>query len=47
MSEMISKGWEKMGLLRNFNMEFQLQAMEINTITLLFSITFNLERKHQ
>ncbi len=28
-------------------MEFQLQAMEINTTTPLFSITFNLERKHQ
>jgi hypothetical protein len=47
MSEMISKSWEKMGLLRSFNMEFQLQAMEINTTTPLFSITFNLERKHQ
>jgi hypothetical protein len=29
MSEMISKGWEKMGLLRSFN-------MEVNTTTPLF-----------
>ncbi len=44
---MISKGWEKMGLLRSFNMEFQLQAMEVNTTIALFSITFNSEPKHQ
>jgi len=28
-------------------MEFQLKAMEVNTTTPLFSITFNLEPKHQ
>ncbi len=42
MSEMIFKGWEKMGLLKSFNMEFQFQAMDINTSTLLFLVTFNL-----
>jgi hypothetical protein len=47
MSKIISECWEKMGLLRSFNMEFQLQAMEVNTATPLFSITFNLKRKHQ
>jgi hypothetical protein len=47
MNEMIFKGWEKMGLLRSFNMEFQLQAMEINTSTPLFLVTFNSKPKHQ
>jgi hypothetical protein len=47
MSKMIFESWEKMGLLRSFNMEFQLQAMEVNTTTPLFSITFNSEPKHQ
>ncbi len=40
-NEMICKGWEKIGLLRSFNMQFQLEAMEVNAITPLFLATFN------
>ncbi len=39
------KGWEKIGLLKSFNMQFQLEAMEVNAITPLFSVTFNSEFK--
>ncbi len=44
-TRMICKGWEKTWLLRSFNVQFQLEAMEVNAITPLFSITFNLESK--
>jgi hypothetical protein len=44
---MICKGWEKIGLLRRFNMHFLLQAMEVNTITTIFLITFNLKLGHK
>lgn len=47
MSKMIFKGWEKMGLLKSFNIEFQFQAMEVNITTPLFLITFNSNLKHQ
>jgi hypothetical protein len=43
MNELIRKGWEKIRLLKNFNMQFQLEAMEVSVITPLFSITFNSE----
>jgi len=45
MNEMMCKGWEKIGLLKSFKMQFQLEAMEVNAITPLFSITFNSEFK--
>jgi hypothetical protein len=45
MNEMMCKGWEKIGLLKSFNMQFQLEAMEVNAITPLFSVTFNSEFK--
>jgi hypothetical protein len=38
MNEMICKGWEKIGLLRSFNMQFQLEVMEVNVITPLFQL---------
>jgi hypothetical protein len=41
MNEMICKTWEKTRLLRNFNMQFQLEAMEVNAITPLFLVAFN------
>ncbi len=41
MDNMICKGWEKIGLLRNFNEQFQLEAMEVNAIKPLFSINFD------
>jgi hypothetical protein len=41
MNGMIYKGWEKTWLLRSFNMQFQFEAIEVNVITPLFSITFN------
>lgn len=44
---MICKGWGKTRLLRSFNGEFQLEAMEVNVATPLFSITFNFEIKQQ
>jgi hypothetical protein len=44
---MICKGWEKIELLRRFNMHFLLQAMEVNTITNIFLITFNLKLGHK
>jgi hypothetical protein len=36
---MILKGWEKIGLTRAWNNEFQLVTMEANTTTSLFIIT--------
>ncbi len=45
MNEIICKGWEKIRLLKSFNMQFQLEVMEVNVITPLFSITFNLKFK--
>jgi hypothetical protein len=45
MNEIICKGWEKTRLLKSFNMQFQLEVMEVNIITPLFSITFNLKFK--
>jgi hypothetical protein len=36
---MILKGWEKMGLTRAWNNEFQLVAMEANATIYLFIIT--------
>lgn len=44
---MICKGWEKIGLLRRFNMHFLFQAMEVNIITTIFLITFNLKLGHK
>jgi len=41
MNEMICKGWGKIRLLKSFNMQFELTAMEVNAITPLFSVTFN------
>jgi hypothetical protein len=41
MNEMICKALEKTRLLRNFNMQFQLEAMEVNAITPLFLVAFN------
>jgi hypothetical protein len=38
---MICKGWEKTRLLKSFNMQFQLEVMEVNVIMPLFSVTFN------
>jgi hypothetical protein len=45
MNEIICKTWEKTRLLRNFNMQFQLEAMEVNAITPLFLVAFNSEFK--
>jgi len=45
MNEMICKAWEKTRLLRNFNMQFQLEAMEVNAITPFFLVAFNSEFK--
>ncbi len=40
---MILKGWEKIGLIRAWNNEFQLIAMETNITTSLFTITHDIE----
>jgi len=45
MNEIICKGLEKIGLLKSFNMQFQLEVMEVNVITPLFLFTFNLKFK--
>ncbi len=41
MDNMICKGWEKTMFLRSFNEEFQLEAMEVNVATPLFSVNFD------
>jgi hypothetical protein len=41
MDDMICKGWEKTMCLRSFNEEFQLEAMEMNGATPLFSVSFD------
>jgi hypothetical protein len=46
MENMICKCWEKAWLLRNFNENFQLEAMEVNVATPLFLVTFDFEIKH-
>jgi hypothetical protein len=43
MDNMICKGWEKTRLLRSFNEQFQLEAMEVNVIRPLFSVNFDFE----
>ncbi len=40
---MILKGWEKKRLLRVWNNEFQLVAMEANKTASLFTITHDIE----
>jgi hypothetical protein len=40
---MILKGWEKTRLIRVWNNEFQLVAMEANKTTSLFTITHDIE----
>jgi hypothetical protein len=45
MDNMICKGWEKIGLLKSFNEQFQLEAMEANAIKPLYSINFDFEIK--
>jgi hypothetical protein len=47
MDNMICKGWEKTWVLKSFNEQFQLEAMEVNFVTPLFSINFNLKIKYK
>jgi hypothetical protein len=42
MNEMIYKGWEKTWLLRNFNMQFQFEVIEVNVITPLITFKFKI-----
>jgi hypothetical protein len=44
---MICKGWEKTWLLKSFNEQFQLEAMEVNFVTPLFSINSHLKIKYK
>lgn len=41
--DMIIKGWQKYGLLRAFEKDFQVQAMEANTLSLLFGAMSNID----
>jgi hypothetical protein len=47
MDNMICKGWEKTWVLRSFNENFQLETMEANVATPLFSITFDSKIKQR
>jgi len=47
MDNMICKGWEKTMFLRSFNEEFQLEAMEVNVATPLFSVSFDYKIRKQ
>jgi len=40
---MICKGWEKTCLLQSFNLDFQMEALGVNTIKVLFSSNFTQE----
>jgi len=40
---MIIKGWQKCGLLQAFERDFQVQAMEANTSSLLFGASSNVD----
>jgi len=40
---MIRKGWEKTCLLQSFNLDFQMEALGVNTTKVLFSSNFTQE----
>jgi hypothetical protein len=43
MDGMITKGWEKIGITKVFTPDFQVEAMEANALTLLFTFTPKVE----
>jgi hypothetical protein len=43
MDGMIAKGWEKIGITKVFTFDFQVEAMEVNALTLLFTFTIEVE----
>ncbi len=47
MDNMICKGWERTWFLKNYDEKFQLEVMELNVGTPLFSIFFDFETKQQ
>ncbi len=40
---MIAKGWEKTWITKAFTFDFQVEAMEVNALTLLFTFTLEVE----
>jgi hypothetical protein len=43
MDGMIAKGWEKTWITKAFTLDFQVEAMEVNALTLLFTFTLEVE----
>ncbi len=43
MDGMIAKGWEKTWIIKAFTFDFQVEAMEVNALTLLFTFTLEVE----
>ncbi len=41
---MIAKGWEKIGITKAFKSNFQVEAMEANALTPIFTFTLEVEK---
>jgi hypothetical protein len=44
MDGMITKGWDKIGITKTFTLDFQVEAMEANALTPLFTYTPKVEK---